>query len=48
MSDTAIKAQPAPDVTAGYMDNMEPELMNITRLFGMPDEVWTAEARRFA
>ena len=31
-----------------YLENMEPELMNITRLFGIPDEVWTAEQRRFA
>ncbi|MDY4138236.1 MAG: coproporphyrinogen dehydrogenase HemZ [Eubacteriales bacterium] len=48
MSDTAIKAQPAPDGLAGYMDNMEPELMNITRLFGMPDVIWTAEPKRFS
>ena len=38
MSDTSVTMHAAPDCLAGYMDNMEPELMNITRLFGIPDE----------
>ncbi|MGN1020990.1 MAG: coproporphyrinogen dehydrogenase HemZ [Aristaeellaceae bacterium] len=46
MSDASSTMHPA--ALAGYMDNMEPELMNITRLFGMPDGVWTAEPKRFA
>ena len=48
MSDTSITMHPAPDGLAGYMDNIEPELMNITRLFGMPDDIWTAEPKRFS
>ena len=48
MSDTSITMHPAPDGLAGYMDNMEPELMNITRLFGMLDDIWTAEPKRFS
>ena len=48
MSDTSITMHPAPDTLAGYMDNMEPELMNITRIFGMPDDIWTSEPKRFS
>ena len=31
-----------------YLDTIEPELMNVTRLFGLPDTDWDAEQPRFA
>ncbi len=30
-----------------YLDTIQPELMNITRLFGMPDEIWDAPRYTF-
>lgn len=45
--DQAIPTNPAADKLAGYMEHMEPELMNVTRLFGIPDEEWLREPRRF-
>lgn len=28
---------------ASYLETMEPELMNVTRLFGLPDDIWPAQ-----